>query len=34
MIKILTGNDEIVIFNNSKKFEIIEHWYNNIFMRI
>lgn len=32
MTRILNGNDEIVDFNNSKQFEIIEHYYNNIFM--
>lgn len=32
MIRILNGNDEIVIFDNTKQFEIIEHYYNNIFM--
>lgn len=32
MTRILNGNDEIVIFDNNKKFEIVEHFYNNIFM--
>lgn len=34
MLKILNGNDEIVIFDNIKKFEVVEHFYNNMFMRI
>ena len=34
MLKILNGNDEIVLFNNKKQFEIIEHYHNNVFMRI
>ena len=34
MVKILNGNDEIVIFNNDKQFEIVEHFYNNTFMRL
>lgn len=34
MLKILNGNDEIVLFDNTKQFEIIEHYYDNIFMRI
>lgn len=34
MLKILNGNDEIVLFDNTKQFEIIEHHYNDMFMRI
>ena len=34
MIKILNGNDEIVKFEQGKQFEILEHYYNNQFMRI
>lgn len=31
-VKILTGDEEIVIFDGNDTFEIIEHYYNNIFM--
>lgn len=34
MIMILNGNDEIVKFDFKKKFEILEHYYENMFMRI
>lgn len=32
MIKILNGNNEIVRFENGMLFEVVEHYYNNIFM--
>lgn len=31
-MKILTGNDEIVEFTEGKQFEIIEHYFEDIFM--
>lgn len=32
MIKILNGNDEIVNFQLGEQFEIIKHYYKDIFM--
>lgn len=31
-MQILTGNDEIITFTLGKQFEIIPHYYNNVFM--
>ena len=31
-MKILNGNDEIIVFNKGDRFEILEHYYNNTFM--
>lgn len=34
MVGILNGNDEIVIYHKLKFFEVVEHFYNDKFMRL
>lgn len=34
MVGILTGNDVVVIYDRLKKFEVVEHFHNGVFMRL
>lgn len=34
MVKIFTGNEEIVTYDGTELFEVVEHFYEEQFMRL